>query len=292
MTATQTDISTGEVAAEQRVTEEELARRARQKELTSRWFWRILSYVVVLAVWEFALLDIFSWLRGNPLDPKLLPGPSEVLATFGEIWGEGTMPAAFQATLTRIAVGFGLSFLIGAMVGILMQSKWFEGFFKDAVLISLSAPGLIWVLITAIIFGNRPIGPTIAIILTTFALVTVNVSEGIRALPKDLLDMAKSFKVSLYKRNRQIVIPHLAPYLFTGLRFGFSIAWKVTVLTEVFSSSEGIGFEMRISAVLFDMSEFLTWILAFFFFALFLEKVVLEAIERRYFRWRQAVVAS
>ena len=275
-----------------RVTQEELARKERRKELTSRWVWRILSYIVVLAIWEFALLDIFGFLRGQPLDPKLLPGPSEVVSTFFEIWGEGTMPAAFQATLTRIAIGFGLSFLIGAMIGILMQSKWFEGFFKDAVLISLSAPGLIWVLITAIIFGNRPLGPTIAIILTTFALVTVNVSEGIRALPKDLIDMAKSFQVSVFKRNRQIVIPHLAPYLFTGLRFGFSIAWKVTVLTEVFSSSEGIGFEMRISAVLFDMSEFLTWILAFFFFALFLEKVVLEAIERRYFRWRQAVTAT
>ena len=266
--------------------------RARRKELTSRWFWRILSYIAVLAIWEFALLEIFGFLRGTPLDPKLLPGPSEVVSTFFEIWGEGTMPAAFQATLTRIAIGFGLSFLIGAMIGILMQSKWFEGFFKDAVLISLSAPGLIWVLITAIIFGNRPLGPTIAIILTTFALVTVNVSEGIRALPKDLIDMAKSFQVSVVKRNRQIVIPHLAPYLFTGLRFGFSIAWKVTVLTEVFSSSAGIGFEMRISAVLFDMSEFLTWILAFFFFALFLEKVVLEAIERRFFRWRQAVTAT
>ena len=292
MTTTETDSATTETPPADRVTEEELARKARRAELTSRWFWRILSYVAVLAIWEFALLDIFSFLRGSPLDPKLLPGPSEVVATFFEIWGEGTMPAAFQATLTRIAVGFGLSFLIGAMIGILMQSKWFEGFFKDAVLISLSAPGLIWVLITAIIFGNRPLGPTIAIILTTFALVTVNVSEGIRALPKDLIDMAKSFQVSVFKRNRQIVIPHLAPYLFTGLRFGFSIAWKVTVLTEVFSSSAGIGFEMRISAVLFDMSEFLTWILAFFFFALFLEKVVLEAIERRYFRWRQAVTAT
>ena len=291
MTTTETD-TTAETPQAPRVTEEELARQARRKELTSRWFWRILSYVAVLAVWEYALLDIFGFLRGNPLDPKLLPGPSEVVSTFFEIWGEGTMPAAFQATLTRIAVGFGLSFLIGAMIGIVMQSKWFEGFFKDAVLISLSAPGLIWVLITAIIFGNRPLGPTIAIILTTFALVTVNVSEGIRALPKDLIDMAKSFQVGVFKRNRQIVIPHLAPYLFTGLRFGFSIAWKVTVLTEVFSSSAGIGFEMRISAVLFDMSEFLTWILAFFFFALFLEKVVLEAIERRYFRWRQAVTAT
>ena len=57
--------------------------------------------------------------------------------------------------------------------------------------------------------------------------------------------MARAFQVSTWERNRHIVIPHLAPFLFTGLRFGFSIAWKVTVLTEVFSSSSGIGFQMR-----------------------------------------------
>jgi NitT/TauT family transport system permease protein len=160
------------------------------------------------------------------------------------------------------------------------------------VVVSLTAPGLIWALIAAIIFGNRAIGPWIAIILTTFALVTVNVSEGVRSLPKDLLDMGRAFKVSRMDTQRHVVIPHLAPFLFTGLRFGFSIAWKVTVLTEVFSSSEGIGFEMRTSSQIFRVDEFLTWILAFFFFALFLEKVVLQAFERRFFRWRQAVTAS
>ena len=85
MTTTEPE-TTAETPPAPRVTEEELARRARRAELTSRWFWRILSYVAVLAVWEFALLDIFSFLRGNPLDPKLLPGPSEVVATFFEIW--------------------------------------------------------------------------------------------------------------------------------------------------------------------------------------------------------------
>ena len=267
-----------------RVTEEDLAKRARRKERFQIWFWRLLSYVIVLTIWEYC--------SGRVLEEALLPGPIRVVETFFDIWDKGKIPSAFQATLTRIGVGFGLSFFIGEAVGILMQSKWWAGFFKDAVLISLAAPGLIWVLITAIIFGNRPIGPTIAIILTTFALVTVKVSEGIKALPKDLLGMSRAFHIGVVKRNRHIVIPHLAPYLFTGLRFGFSIAWKVTVLTEVFSSSKGIGFEMRISSQLFQMDEFLTWILTFFFFALFLEKVVLEAIEKRYFRWRQAVTAS
>lgn len=267
-----------------RTTEEELVRRARRRDLLVTWFWRILGYVTVLGLWEYA--------SGRWMREQLLPAPTKVLETFGEIWRGGDMPAAFQATLSRIAVGFALSFVVGLAVGVLMQNRWLEGFFRDAVLIGITTPGLVWALITAIIFGNRTAGPLIAVVLTTFALITVNVHEGVKALPKDLIDMSKAFRVGLVKRNRQIVIPHLAPYIFTGVRFGFSIAWKIVVLTEVFASSSGIGFELRVAQQLFQLDVFLTWILAFYVLALFLEKVVLEQIERRFFRWRREVTAA
>jgi len=269
---------------EPRITAEDIVRRNRRRDRTVIWFWRIMGYVTVLGVWQYA--------SGRWMREELLPSPTKVLSTFREIWAEGDMPSAFQATLSRIAVGFALSFVVGLAVGILMQNRWLEGFFKDAVLIGITTPGLIWALITAIIFGNRMAGPLIAVVLTTFALITVNVHEGIKALPKDLIDMSKAFRVGVVKRNRQIVIPHLAPYIFTGVRFGFSIAWKIVVLTEVFASSTGIGFEMRVAQQLFQLDVFLTWILAFYVLALFLEKVVLEQIERHFFRWRRGLTAA
>jgi NitT/TauT family transport system permease protein len=259
-------------------TEEDLAREARRRQRISTWTWRIAGYVFFLGIWELA--------SGRIMSERLLPGPSTVFRTFGELWATGEVPGAFAVTLTRIGIGFAIAFVVGTLVGILMQNRWFAGFFRDAVTIGVTTPGLIWALITAIIFGNRPAGPLLAIVLTTFAIITVNVSEGIKALPKDLIDMSRSFGVSVLKRNRHIVVPHLAPFLFTGVRFGFSIAWKVTVLTEVFASSSGIGFEMRTATQLFRLDEFLTWILAFYVLALFLEKVVLESIERRFFAWR------
>jgi len=264
-----------------RTTEEELVRQARRRERAIRWASRILGYIVFLGLWEFA--------SGRVLEEALLPGPTRIVETFFDLWGNGAILPSFQATLTRIFWGVGLSFIVGAAIGILTQNKWFDGLFRDGVTIGLTAPGLIWALITAIIFGNRVPGPIIAIVLTTFALVTVNVAEGIRSLPKDTLDMARAFGVNVFDRNRHIVIPHLAPFLFTGLRFGFSIGWKVTVLTEVFASSSGIGFQMRLSQSLFQQDELLTWILMFFLFALFLEKVVLQRFERRFFRWRKDV---
>ena len=236
-----------------------------------------------LGAWELA--------SGTVMSENLLPGPLHVLETFRELWATGEVPGAFADTLTRIGMGFSIAFVVGVVVGILMQNRWLYGFFRDAVTIGVTTPGLIWALITAIIFGNRPMGPLIAIVLTTFAIITVNVAEGIKSIPKDLVDMAKSFNVGVVKRNRQIVLPHLAPFIFTGVRFGFSIAWKITVLTEVFSSSSGIGFEMRTASQLFALDEFLTWILAFYVFALFLEKVVLERIERHFFAWRTTIKA-
>jgi NitT/TauT family transport system permease protein len=263
---------------EKRTSEEDIVRAAKRKDRITRWGWRIAGYVFFLGIWELA--------SGRLMDENLLPGPSTVFQTFGELWATGEVPGAFATTLSRIAIGFTIAFVIGVGVGILMQNRFLNGFFRDAVTIGVTTPGLIWALITAIIFGNRTIGPIIAIVLTTFAIITVNVSEGIKSLPKDLIDMGKSFDVGVVRRNRHIVLPHLAPFIFTGVRFGFSIAWKVTVLTEVFSASEGIGFEMRTATQLFRLDEFLTWILAFYVLALFLDKVVLENIERRFFAWR------
>ncbi|HVR79808.1 MAG TPA: ABC transporter permease subunit [Acidimicrobiia bacterium] len=272
-----------ETAPGVRSAEEERLIALRKRDTRRKWFWRIAGYVVVLGVWEF--------LSGRMLNENLLPGPTRIVETFPQLIETGRFFSSFGATLTRIGVGFGLAFLFGVILGILTQNRWIEGFFKDATTISLVSPGLIWALTGLVIWGFEPQGWIFAIFMTTFALVTVNIAEGIRALPKDLMDMSRAFGVSTARRQREIVIPFLAPFLFTALRFGFSIGWKVTVLTEVFSSNEGIGFEMRVASQLFRMDEFFTWVLSFFVFALFLEKVVLQRYENKFFRWRQEVMS-
>jgi len=277
-------MTTEELQAPKRVTQEDIVEAEQKRERIVRWTSRILGYAVFLGFWE--------WASGAVLEENLLPGPTRVVQTAVEFFQDGKVLPAFGSSLGRILTGVAISFLVGAIIGIVTQHRWFAGFFRDAITIGLTSPGLIWVLITALVFGNRWYVPQLAIILTTFALVSVNVAEGIGSLPKDTIDMAKAFQVSVVDRNRHIVIPHLAPYLFTGLRFAFSIGWKVTVLTEIFTAGSGIGFEIRIAQILFRQDEVLTWILLFFVFALFLEKVVLQAVEDKFFRWRKEIAST
>ncbi len=264
-----------------RSAEEERLIALKRKERRQKWFWRIAGYVVILGTWEFFSTQVF--------DPRIVPGPSQIISVFPDLWNSGRFFESYAATLTRIGVGFGLSFVFGVLLGVGTQIPWVNGFFKDAQTISLVSPGLIWALTGLVIWGFRPQGWIFAIFMTTFALVSVNIAEGVRALPKDLMDMSRAFGVTTWRRQKDVVLPFLAPFIFTALRFGFSIGWKVTVLTEVFSSNAGIGFEMRVASQLFRMDEFFAWALSFFVFALILEKLVLQRYERKFFRWRAEV---
>lgn len=250
-----------------------------REELRFRWGPRVLGYIAFLLFW--------SWASGGLIREQLLPGPITILDEMWQILSTGEFWPHFSSTMQKIGIGFSISFVLGAAIGIAMGNRWWDGFVRDWVVATMTTPGLVFALVAAMIFGFSPVGPIVAIVVTSFAFVTVNIAEGVKALPKDLFDMARAFKVEERRRLRHVVIPFLAPYIFAALRYGFSIAWKIATLTELFGSSRGIGFMMRTEFQLFNMAGLLAWIFFFFLFALLLEKVILQRGIDHFFRWRQ-----
>jgi NitT/TauT family transport system permease protein len=237
-------------------------------------------------------LSLWTWASGRLISASLLPSPADILREMAEIVRDGNLWIHFGSTMRKIAIGYSISYVLGVAIGVAMARKWWEGFFRDWVVMLMTTPGLVFALLAAVIFGFSPIGPIWAIVVTSFPFVTINVAEGVKALPKDLFDMARAFQIPSIRRTRHVVLPFLAPYLFAALRYGFSMAWKIVTLTELFGSSRGIGFMMRTEFQLFNITGLLAWIFFFFAFALFLEKVLLQRGERRFFRWRQSTVIS
>lgn len=254
------------------------ASRIDRQQLWDLWIPRIAGYVAILSVWQFS--------SGRLLPTYLLPAPLDIVNKMVEVAQSGLLATHFGSTLKNIAIGFGITYILGVVIGILMARPWFDAFFRGYIMSTLTTPGLVFALIAAMIFGFSPIGPIVAIVVTSLPFVVVNVAEGAKAMPKDLIDMSKAFEMSGKTRQRHVVIPFLAPYLFTAVRYGFSVAWKIATLTEVFGSSAGIGFMLRREFQSFSMAGMLAWIFFFFIFALALE-IVLQRSARRFFRWRQ-----
>jgi NitT/TauT family transport system permease protein len=242
---------------------------------------RYAGYVAFIAIWQLLATYVF--------EPFQLPGPYVILQEMWDILGGGDFWENFYATLEHLVIGFVLAFVIGAVIGIAIgRSAYWEGFFGDYVMLTLTTPGLVFALIAVMIFGLSEIGPIVAIVLTSFPHVTVNVVEGVRAIPSELNDMATAYGVDRRTRLRNVVIPAVAPFLFTAVRYGFAIAWKITALTELFGGSAGIGRQMRVEFQLFSVPGVLAWAFFLIGFALIMERLVLQRLERRFFRWRQA----
>jgi NitT/TauT family transport system permease protein len=275
------DLKTGRAPTDD---QDQKARVKKRAETRSRWIWRIAGYVFFIGIWQFSSTYL--------VEDFILPPPLTILETMQEIVTSGLLVTHFGATLEKIAIGFSLAFVIGAFIGILMgMNRWWEAFFSDWILMLMTTPGLIFVLVSTMVFGLSYFGPIVAVVVTGFAYIAVNLVEGVKAAPKDLTDMARSYNVSRARLIRHVIIPFLAPFIFTAVRYGFSIAWKVATLAEVVGGNEGIGFMMRREVQLVSMAGFLSWALLFFALALFLEGVVLQRQIDRFFRWRPEVTS-
>jgi NitT/TauT family transport system permease protein len=226
------------------------------------------------------------------VEPFILPAPIDVVREMWAILTGGDFWPNFWATTKQLAIGFSLAFVIGTSIGIAMGlSPYWDGFFRDYVMLTLTTPGLVFALICVMIFGLAPIGPVVAIVLTSFPHITVNVEEGVRAIPRDLQDMATAYGVSRPTQLRDIVFPALAPFLFTAVRYGFAIAWKITALTELFGGADGVGIQIRVQYQLFNTAGVLAWAFFLVGLALLTERLVLQRLERRFFRWRPKAFA-
>lgn len=248
------------------------------------WAWRLAGYVLFIGAW--VLLATYAF------EVYILPSPTRVLAEMREILGKGDFWENFLATLQHLFIGFTIAYVVGTAIGIAMgRSSYWDGFFHDYVMLALTTPGLVFALICVMIFGLSTWAPIVAIVLTTFPHVTVNVVEGVRSIPRDLLDMASAYGVDRRTQLRHVILPAIAPFLFTAVRYGFAIAWKITALTELFGGSEGVGIQIRVKFELFNMAGVLAWAFFLVAFALIMERVVLQRLERRFFRWRPKAFA-
>ena len=245
--------------------------------LSYRW----LALIIILSIWQAVAIFV---------DIGLLPSPGKVIAAGWELLSTGFFFKELAASLVRIILGFGTAMVIGIIVGVLMGARRFwDEFFEIPVIVGLSLPGLIYALMAVMILGLGLTTPVIAILLAAYPFIAVNIREGVKATDKELVDMARVYLVDRWKMVTKVILPGLLPFIMAAIRVGFTIAWKVAVLTEVFGASTGIGYQLRYNFQLFSMRTMVAWALLFGAVMLAIEYGLLAPAEKRFARWRPAV---
>jgi NitT/TauT family transport system permease protein len=258
-----------------------------ESQLTSRF---ALGYQNVLLKVVAAVSLVLLWWVGSLLLPaNVLPSPWATFQTLLNNAASGLLLQQSVPTMQRIAAGFVLAMGLGVVLGIIMGlSRVGEATLDLWVMVALTIPSLCYVIVIFMVLGMNELSTVIAIGLTAFPSIAINVWQGVKNVDNRLSDMARVFGVSREKRLLQVVLPQVLPYMIAAARFGLGIVWKVTVVAELLGRSDGIGFQLHYWFQLFNMPQVFSWTLFFTLIMLFLELVVLKSIEDRAFRWRPA----
>jgi NitT/TauT family transport system permease protein len=238
---------------------------------------RLLGEGLVLA----ALVGWWYLARGLP--EFVLPAPASVASRLKDLFVDSGFLGHTFASVWRVIASVILAVLLGAALAVAAW-RWplLQGIVHDRIKPFLNSfPSIGWAILAAIWFPpeNFAVLFVQVLILTPFCLI--NVAEGLRAIDTEMVEMARSFTRSAWRRTWQVGLPLLAPYLLSAVRISYGIGWKIALVSEVLGAPSGLGFVMVRAQSTADMPTFLAACFAIVIFYIVGERMVIVPLERR-----------
>ena len=149
-----------------------------------------------------------------------------------------------NAAVTLVEVLLGLAIAVAAGVGVAVGMHLVRPL-RDAAYPLLVGSQAIPIVVLAPIFVlafDYGIGPKLAIVaLICFFPITVNLLDGLRSTPPELLKLMRSMGASRMRTLRTVELPASLPYLFSGLKVAATVSVIGAVFGEWAGADEGLG---------------------------------------------------
>jgi ABC-type nitrate/sulfonate/bicarbonate transport system permease component len=200
---------------------------------------RRLGYAVALP----AVLFILWWTLSAGSKNFYLPPLREILRTFGEVWFSSRLVDDALPSVLRLTTGYVLAVVIGIGLGVVIgQSPAVRATLEPVLEFFRAIPPPVLVPILMLFAGIGNSMKILVIAVGAIWPILLNTVEGVRAVDEVLADTARSYGITGTARLRQLVLRSASPQIMAGMRQALSIAIILMVISEMFASSEGLGF--------------------------------------------------
>ncbi len=221
------------------------------------------------------------------LGDYLLPSPARVGRGVVEVLGSGQLWKHVWASLYRICIGFGLAVLTSIAFALLVAvSRHAATVGRDLTAILNSTSVFVWIVVSLIWFGLTDKAAMFTTYMITLPVLLANMLEGVANVDGRLLEMAQVYRLSPLDRFLNVTLPSTVPYLVAGMKVGFGLGLKVSVVAEIFGVSSGIGYMMNFNRDTLRTDMVFVWALALIVIMLIVDKVLFEGLSRRVAAWR------
>jgi len=243
----------------------------------------VLPPIVFLA----ALVGVWQLVYVAGIKPSYaLPSPSAVATV---VWGTVQDGRAFEAvwtSLSRGAVGFAMSLVIGTLLGLAMWgSRWFRAAVGPIVSGLQSLPSVAWVPAAIIWFQLSNAAIYTVVLLGAVPSIANGLLTGFKQVPPLFDRVGRVLGLSSVGRVRYVLLPAALPGYLGGLRQGWAFAWRSLMAAELITYSpslgQGLGQLLNIGRELSQMSLVITSIALILVVGVAIELLVFAPLERR-----------
>ena len=192
--------------------------------------------VGVAALWELAVYLGLSYGR-------LVPPPSVIAVTLWDLAKTGELWRHAQATILRVAAGFGLGVAAGTLFGAMTGYSGLTRTLVDPTLQALRAiPSIAWVPLFILWLGIFESSKVTLIAVGVFFPVYLGVMGAILSVDRKIVEVGRAFRLSGPALVRRILLPAVLPAYVVSLRSGLGLGWMFVVAAEFMGASEGLGY--------------------------------------------------
>jgi NitT/TauT family transport system permease protein len=238
----------------------------------------IASIMLFLACW-----DMGAQMYGS----LILPSPKETFEALFLLFGDSTFKNDLLLTMQRAGAGFGLSIVLGTILGLLAgQFVTASVMSRPIVTILTGIPPIAWIVLAMIWFGLGDTTVIFTVVIASFPIIFVGALQGSRTIEGDLKEMAESFRIGFFQKCIDLYFPHLFSYLFPSWVSALGMSWKIVVMAELLSTSDGIGASLAVARAQLDTPTALALVSVMIGMLLIIEYIVLEPIKREVEQWR------
>jgi ABC-type nitrate/sulfonate/bicarbonate transport system ATPase subunit/ABC-type nitrate/sulfonate/bicarbonate transport system permease component len=216
-----------------------------------RWALAAAGVLLLLAAWGLATL------AGGRF---FVPPPWTAIADTALLLTRAGTWSTILITFLRVCVGFAAGYAAGAAAGVAMGARReIDALLKPAILFFQGIPPMLWAIPIIVVMGIGHAPTILVIALITLPVVAVTVGEGMSTLPRVYREMLNVFAPGLRARVKELVFPHLRPFLTAALNVGLVLAVKSSVVAEYFGANDGIGFQIQSAYQVLNIRGLFSW---------------------------------
>jgi NitT/TauT family transport system permease protein len=174
----------------------------------------------------------------------IFPSPWQIAREMVQ-FHEPLLKAAWQ-TFWVTMVGFGLSIVVGVLLGFLIGSSRIAYAAFYPLMVGFNAVPKAAIVPILVVWMGIGIGPGIlTAFLISFFPITVNIATGLATLEPELEDVLRVLGAKRWDVLTKVGLPRCLPYFYGSLKIAITLAFVGTVLAEMTAGDSGIGSLMQ-----------------------------------------------